>query len=375
MKIVIVLNASWNVYNFRLGLLRALEAEGHGIEVIAPRDAYSERIPYRFHDIKMEGKGMNPLKEILLLYRLYRLYGKLRPDLVLHFTPKPNIYGSIAARVRGIPSISNVAGLGSAFEGNRIVAAILKLMYKAALRYPRKVFFQNQEDLSLFVDLKLVAGEKTDRVPGSGIDVSLFQPVEGGGNPGRFVFLLASRMLWEKGVGEFVEAARMLKREGARAELRLLGSLDVQNPSAISREQMDEWEAEGAVAYLGFTDKVKDYMSDADCIVLPTYYREGVPRVLLEAAALGKPIIATDQIGCRDIVDDGENGYTCRPRDTRDLVGAMKRFMALTPAERATMGMNGRRKAIDEFDENLVIAKYREAILDLARFNTEIAHR
>lgn len=366
MKIAIVLNSGWNVYNFRLGLLRALEAEGHGIEVIAPKDAYSKRIPFPFHDIPMEGKGMNPFKETLLLYRLYRLYGKLRPDLVLHFTPKPNIYGSIAARMRGIPSISNVAGLGSAFGGNRILAVILKLMYKTALRFPRKVFFQNQEDLSLFVDLKLVAGGKTDRVPGSGIDVSLFHPVEAGGNPGGFVFLLASRMLWEKGVGEFVEAARILKREGARAELRLLGSLDVQNPSAISREQMDEWEAEGAVAYLGFTDKVKEYISEADCIVLPTYYREGVPRVLLEAAALGKPIIATDQIGCRDIVDDGENGFTCRPRDARSLADAMSRFMMLTPAERSEMGMKGRRKAVEGFDEKLVIAKYRDAIRSCA---------
>lgn len=366
MRVAMVLNASWNVYNFRLGLLEALRREGHEVQVIAPRDEYSERIPFPFYEIPMEGKGVNPLKEAALVWRLYALYRRLHPDVVLHFTPKPNIYGSIAARMLGIPSISNVAGLGSSFEGNPALAAILRILYRVALRFPAKIFFQNMEDQALFLRLRLVTEGKADRVPGSGVDVSRLRPSEAPPQKDGFVFLLASRMLWEKGVGEFVEAARILGEEGARAEFRLLGMLDAQNPYAIGRAQMDKWQADGWITYLGFTDSVPDHMRDADCVVLPTYYREGVPRVLLEAAALGKPLISTDQTGCRDILEDGRNGFVCKPKDARDLAGAMRRFMSLSAGERVAMGQESREKAVCGFDENLVIAKYRDAINSLA---------
>jgi glycosyltransferase involved in cell wall biosynthesis len=365
-RVAIVLNASWNVYNFRLGLLGALGREGYEIHVIAPHDEYTKRIPYPFHEMPMDGKGMNPFKETALVWRLYKLYRRLRPHVLLHFTPKPNIYGSIAGGMLGIPSICNVAGLGSSFEGNRVLALILRVLYRVALRYPFKVFFQNLEDQNLFYQLGLVAKEKSDRVPGSGIDVLKLQPRETSIERDCFTFLLASRMLREKGVVEFVEAARILKAGGTRAEFRLLGMLDVQNPSAISRMQMDGWQAEGSINYLGFTDRVADYMDEADCIVLPTYYREGVPRVLLEAAALGKPLISTQQAGCRDVLEDGRNGFTCKPRDALDLAHTMKRFMALSPEERAAMGRRSREKAVREFDENLVIGKYLEAIRSLS---------
>jgi glycosyltransferase involved in cell wall biosynthesis len=172
-------------------------------------------------------------------------------------------------------------------------------------------------------------------------------------------------MLWDKGVGQFVEAARLLKRRHPSAEFWLLGFLDVKNPAAISREQMAEWAAEGAVSYLGASDDVRREIAAAHCIVLPSFYREGVPKVLLEAAVMGRPIITTDTVGCREVVDHGVNGYLCQPRDVADLADKMAQFIALNPEDRAEMGRKGREKVTRDFDERIVIEKYLKVIEDL----------
>jgi glycosyltransferase involved in cell wall biosynthesis len=242
---------------------------------------------------------------------------------------------------------------------------LVRGLYRLALSRSAKVFFQNNDDLNLFVDSGLVRKEQTDRVPGSGVDLSRFSPQMMPAN-GRIRFLLIARLLWDKGVGEYVEAARILKRHGINAEFCILGFLDVKNPTAVSRSQMDDWVAEGLVSYLGETDDVRSFIAESDCVVLPSY-REGVPRSLLEAAAMGKAIIATDVVGCREVVDDSVNGYLCKPMDSGDLASKMEQLVKLTPEARHEMGRKGREKIEREFDEKIVIGKYLEAIAAISR--------
>jgi glycosyltransferase involved in cell wall biosynthesis len=207
----------------------------------------------------------------------------------------------------------------------------------------------------------LVKASKCDILPGSGVDTKRFRPTLKEEN-GKIRFLHISRMIWEKGIGEYVEAARRIKAKYPNVEFCLLGFLDVDNPGAISREQMDEWVEEGVINYLGVSDNVDEVISTADCIVLPSYYREGTPKTLLESASSGKPIITTDNVGCRDVVDHGVNGYLCEPRSSEDLAKKIEMFLALSEKEKRIMGANSRKKIKNEFDEKIVIGKYLDVL-------------
>lgn len=363
-KVLISINTAWNLINFRSGLIRALVFEGYEVVTAAPYDEYARQLKdlgCRYEPLPMDNNGTHPGKDLLLLWHLFKLMREEKPDVYLGYTVKPNIYGSIAARLLGIPVINNIAGLGAVFVNDSWLTNLVRGLYRLALSRSSKVFFQNNEDRQMFVSGGLVAETVTDRLPGSGINLSQFSPVP---LPGKQTirFLLIARMLWDKGVGEFVEAARLLNQRGLNAEFCLLGFMDVQNPGAISRPQMDEWIEEGIVRYLGTSDNVAMEISQADCIVLPSFYREGTPRTLLEAAAMARPIVTTDSVGCRDVVDDGINGYLCNPKDAVDLANKMSKIATLPPAEREAMGLRGRAKIEAEFDEQIVIAKYLEAI-------------
>jgi glycosyltransferase involved in cell wall biosynthesis len=237
--------------------------------------------------------------------------------VLLTYTPKVNIYGSIAAAILGIPVIANISGLGRAFTLGGWLEYVSRALYKLALSHPSVVFFQNEEDKQDFINAGIVDPSKSARLPGSGVDLSRFHPRGKTERANRFVFLLASRLLWDKGVGVFVDAARIVRSKVPQTEFRLLGFADVENPSAISRQQIDQWHAEGIVRYLGVTDDIAQHYANADCFVLPSIYREGVPRSLLEAASMALPIITTDTPGCRDAVDNGLTGLLCRARTAR----------------------------------------------------------
>lgn len=364
LRIAVVLNASWNIVNFRLGLLRALERDGHKIIVMAPRDGFSDRIPFEYHDLPMKPDGMNPVRELALLVRLIALYRRTRPDVTLQFTPKPNIYGSIAARFLGIPSISNIAGLGSMFNRSRAVRWCFLKLYRFALRSNATVFFQNREDLGFFVSMGLVSPRLAIRLPGSGIDLLRFVP-RPAARAGATRFLLVARLLYEKGVGDFAEAARRCRALGLPARFQLAGFLDAQNPGAVPRSEVERWVAEGVLEFLGPRDDVRDAMAEADCIVFPSFYREGVPRTLLEASAMGIPIIAYDNVGARDAVEQGRSGMLVPSRDIDALVEAIGSFTALPPEERLKLGAFGRGKMEREFDEGLVVQAYRAALAGL----------
>lgn len=362
-RVMIVLNTAWNLVNFRIGLIRALVAAGYEVVAVAPSDKYADGLATlgcRFIPIPMDNNGINPARDLLLLRRLFCLLRTERPNVYLGYTVKPNVYGSLAARALGIPVINNIAGLGTVFIRGGWLSLFVKSLYRLALSRSQKVFFQNNDDRQLFIRSRLVRDGVTDLLPGSGIDLIQFPPTPLPVNvPVRF--LLIARMLWDKGVGEFVEAARLLKQRGVGADFCLLGVLDLQNPVAISRQQMSAWVAEGVVNYLGVSDNVKVEIAQADCIVLPSY-REGTPRALLEAAAMARPIVTTDSVGCRNVVDDGINGYLCKPKNSSDLADKMLRILSMSHNEREVMGLRGREKVKREFDEKIVIRKYLEAI-------------
>lgn len=365
-KVVIALNTAWNLLNFRSGLIRALVAAGYEVVAVAPPDEYAERLSTlgcRFVPLPMDNQGTHPLRDLLLLLRFFWLMRFEVPDVYLGYTVKPNVYGSLAARALGIPVVNNIAGLGAVFIMGGWLNQLVKGLYRVALSRSRKVFFQNDDDRQLFITKRLVPEDVTDLLPGSGIDLAKFSPAPLPAKaPVRF--LLIARMLWDKGVGEFVEAARLLKQRGVDAEFCLLGFLDVQNPAAIPRQQMTNWVAEGAVRYLGVSDNVREEIAQADCVVLPSY-REGTPRTLLEAAAMARPIVTTDAVGCREVVDDGINGYLCKPKDASDLADKMEWIVSISHAQRETMGLRGREKVEREFDEQIVIDKYLSAIAEV----------
>jgi glycosyltransferase involved in cell wall biosynthesis len=370
-RVLISSNTAWSIHNFRSGLIRTMIDQGYHVTAVAPDDDYSQRVRALgcdFVSLPMDNHGTNPVRDLRLLGRYVSLLQAVRPAVYLGYTVKPNVYGSMAAHLLGIPAINNIAGLGTAFVDDNLVTRIVRGLYKCALHRSRHIFFQNADDRELFIRARLVPAERTERLPGSGIDLSRYRPdppAAARPSPRPFRFLLLARLLKYKGVMEYAEAARMVRRQCADTEFQLLGFLDEENPNAVSSETIKGWEEEGLIRYLGETDDVLPFLADADCIVLPSY-REGVPRTLLEAAAMARPIVATDATGCRDVVDDGVNGFLCPVRDAAGLAEKLMRMLRLPAERRLEMGWAGRRKVESEFDERIVIQKYLDAVKDIA---------
>jgi len=374
MRVAIVINTAWNIYNFRMGLVRALLAEGMQVVAIAPSDGYEKELKRNgceFVSVPMEKTGTNPWKEFKIILRLYRAYKKAKPDIILHFTIKPNTYGSIAAKWLGIPIINNVSGLGTVFLNSGLVSKIALAVYRYTFRYPNKVFFQNEFDRELFLNKGLVAREVTEVIPGSGIDLKKFiaSPKEQNGNT--FTFLMISRLLVDKGVYDFIEAIKSLKEKRPELHFQLLGPVDPEHKRGISNEELQEWIDEEWVEYLGTTDDVRPFISNADCIVLPSY-REGTPKTLLEAASMQKPLIATDVPGCNSIVVNNYNGYLCNLKDPIDLAKKMNKMADLDSVQITEFGKNSRKKVEDDFDEKIVVSKYLKSINKIANIGNEI---
>jgi len=363
MRIAVVLNTSWNIYNFRMSLVRTLLTQGHEVHTIAPRDNFTSLLAEEgciHHDVKMDSRGANPIKDSALIAELFFIYRKIKPDIILHYTIKPNVYGTIAAAMLRIPVINNVCGLGTVFLKNNLVSAIAIFLYKISFRFANKVFFQNPEDLKLFVNKKMVRPEAVDLVPGSGIDLEKFRPVPFKRNE-TFTFLLISRLITDKGIHDFIEAVRSLRKEGLKARFQILGAMDPEHKRGIPVQTVRAWIETDTIEYLGTTNDVRSFIQEADCVVLPSY-REGTPRTLLEAASSAKPIIATDVPGCNHVVVDHYNGFLCRMKDSADLAEKMKRLAGCDDGQLATFGRNGRIKMESEYDESLVINKYLRAL-------------
>ncbi|HTH55103.1 MAG TPA: glycosyltransferase family 4 protein [Cyclobacteriaceae bacterium] len=363
MRIAIVLNTSWNIYNFRMNFVKALLAQGHEVHTVAPHDDYTQFLVEAgcvHHDLKMDSRGANPIKDLLLIFELLGKYRLIKPDVILHYTVKPNVYGTLAAGLLRIPTINNVCGLGTIFLKKNWISSFAIALYKLAFLFPKKVFFQNPDDLNLFVSSKLIKPEMADILPGSGIDLNHFKPAAFTRNK-KFTFLLISRLISDKGIHEYIEAIQQLKSSGVEARFQLLGSKDPNHKRGIPLKVIDGWTDSGLVEYLGTTQDVRPFITQADCVVLPSY-REGTPRTLLEAASIAKPIITTDVPGCHHVVSDGYNGLLCEIKNGGDLAKKMKMLMGFSDDTLKSMGLNGRKKIESEFDETIVIKKYLRAI-------------
>jgi len=329
------------------------------MSTLAPQDESSANLQdagCRHIHLEMDNEGVNPISDLVMKRRLSKLYGEINPNLILHYTIKPVIYGSMAAAKLGIPFINNITGLGTAFIKTNWLTWLVQGLYRVSQKNAVHVLFQNADDRELFKREKLISEDVPQEViPGTGIDTDYFK-VRPYPESYPVTFLLIARMLWDKGVGEFVEAARQIKLEFSDVRFQLLGFLDVINRTAISRQQMQVWEDEGIIEYLGQTKDVRPYTRDAHCVVLPSY-REGLPRTLLEAAAMGRPIITTDVTGCREVVDHGVNGYLCKERDTNDLAEKMRDMIKLSIDERREMGLRGRKMMEQNFDQRIIVEK------------------
>ena len=365
--VVIAANSDWNIVTFRQGLIRAIQAAGYDPLILAPSDPGSEqrmqqlgvdRIP-----VDIERSGLNPLADFRLLLQYRRLLKEFAPAAFLGFTIKPNIYGCIAARFARIPAVANVSGLGTVFLKSGLLERFVVPMYRYALSRADLVFFQNPDDRRLFVERRVVRAEQTRIIPGSGINLDDYPPAELPDGPP--IFLLIARLLGDKGVREFVQAARALGEDLPGARFQLLGPMDAHNRTSISPAELDTWVAQGDIEYLGSTDDVRPFVAKATAVVLPSY-REGLPRSLLEGAAMARPLIATDVPGCRELVEDGVNGFLCAARDSGSLAEAMRRFTHLSPESRRWMGDAARSTVEERYSETFVVRAYLEALEELA---------
>jgi glycosyltransferase involved in cell wall biosynthesis len=367
LRITLVCNTAWAIYTYRQGLIRELVARGVEVTVLAPRDRTFDLLGAmgcRCIDLPVASKGTNPRDDLRTLWALYRHYRSIRPHIVFHYTIKPNIYGSIAAKLAGVDSVAVTTGLGYVFIQQSRAAQVAKKLYRFAFRFPREVWFLNRDDQAAFVDQKLlVHPERARLLHGEGVDLEQFAFTPLPDKP-HFDFVLIGRLLWDKGVGEYVEAARRLRARYPQARFRLLGPVGVDNPSAITRDEVAAWEQEGVIEYLGEAHDVRPFIAAADCVVLPSY-REGVPRTLMEASAMGRPIVATDVPGCREVVADGVNGLLCEVRNAQSLAERLAQMLDMSGAARRAMGERGRQKVAAEFDERVVIEKYKDLVRNL----------
>lgn len=371
MKILFVSNTSWYLYNFRLRLMESLIEKGNIVIVAAPYDECSEKLKKKrigFIPIELDRKKINPTKDLKFFWRLYNIYKKEKPDLVLHHTLKPNICGAVAAKIAKIKCINNVTGLGWVFMRENVLFRVAKLLCKFSFNFCEKVFLLNEDDLRFFERNKILNKSKSLLIK-EGVNTSFFHPdscEKFNKSKNFFIFLFIGRLLWDKGVGEFINAARILKRKYLNAQFWLLGPIDKGNPSGIPEEKVKEWQQLGLIKYLGMVEDVRPFICQSDVVVSPSFYREGIPRSLLEAASMGKPLIATNFVGCKEIVDHGINGFLVPIKDSKALANAMMKMIEIGEDKRKQMGKAGRQKILTEFDEKILITKYLGIIDEIA---------
>ena len=353
-KVLFLVNHDVVIYNFRLELVERLINDGYEVHISSP---YGERIDDLvslgaiFHDITMDRHGMNPISELKLLLSYRRLFEEVKPDMVLGYTIKPNIYGAMAAGWRNIPFVANITGLGTAVENPGISQKLMLLLYKIAFRKIQKVFFQNTENQQFFIDHKIALG-KHGLLPGSGVNLERFTLKEyPNGDTIRFAFI--SRIMKEKGIDQYLEAAEAIKEKYPNTEFHICGFCETEYEG-----KLNEFNDNGTVIYHGMLRDVAGFLDDIHCVVHPTYYPEGLSNVLLEASASGRPIITTDRSGCREVIEDGVNGYMIPQKDSKALIEAIDKFMQLDYESKKAMGIAGRKKVEKEFDRQIVVNKY-----------------
>lgn len=354
-KIVIIASYARSLINFRGDLIMAMVKLGHEVICLGPEAGFErplQEMGADYRQIPLHRTGLNPLKDIKTLFALLRVLKEIKPDAVFSYTVKPIVYGSIASHLAGVHQMyAMISGLGYVFAGQslkqRLLTQLVALLYRQGLKYNRVVFFQNPDDLYLFVDKGIMPKTvKPILVNGSGVNIEKFAFSPPKLSP--VTFLLTARLIKDKGILEYVEAARLLKQKYPTAKFQLLGPLDT-NPAAITKEQLNQWMKEGVIEYLGKTNDVRPFIAESSVFVLPSFYREGIPRSILEAMSMGRPIITTDAPGCRETVVDGRNGFLVSVKDVSALKSAMEKFI-LEPDLIVQMGKQSRIIAEEKYD-------------------------
>jgi glycosyltransferase involved in cell wall biosynthesis len=371
-KVLFFANTEWYLYNFRLPLAKYLRAHGFEVVMLSPVGPYGallEAEGFRWIGLDMNRRSLNPARELALIKRISAVYAAEKPAIVHHFTIKCVVYGSLIARWHGVRNrVNAVTGMGYVFSDDgykaRLLRPLVRNLIKAALGGEgSRLILQNKDDLAAFIAADLATHQHTHLIRGSGVDVSRFRPRELDHTRRVMRVLLASRLLWEKGIEEYVEAANLIKAQKLPIEFLLAGSPDPGNPGSVAPAQLVKWQEAGAVHYLGHVSDMPQLLADIDVAVLPSY-REGVPRSLLEAAACGIPIITTDVPGCREVVRHGVNGFLIPPRNAAALAASVKRLYE-EPADRVRMGRAGRETVLSDFDQRIVFEQTYAVYQDL----------
>lgn len=364
-KIAVIENGLLSTYTMREGLMRALQEHNYEVYVLTHTNQFQPEVEAMKLKVVAVGSGnINPLKVFSYVRKLRRAMKKIDPEICLTFSIRPAIWGNLVARRLRIPVITNITGIGPLFTSKNIVYRIIRSIYPYALQKTRKVFFQNADDRELFINRKFVAAEKTDLIPGSGVDSCKFKPLPSLKKSDKdFTFLFIGRLIRDKGVLEFLEAAQIIKSKFPNVIFKIIGPLWHQNlkSNQLSKSVIDQYVSDGIIIYDGEKWDVRKDIADADCIVLPSY-REGISNVLLEAAAMEKPCIATNVTGCKEIIADGDTGLLCKVRDSVDLAKKMKQMYQMEKDDLKKMGKKARQKVMLEFDKQIVISKYLDAI-------------
>lgn len=374
MKIVLFANTDWYLYNFRLSTAQQLRSLGADVVMVSPPGDFGARfadhgIPWR--TLPMKRSSLNPLREAWVLRALARLLASEKPDLLHSFTAKCAVYGALAGRMAGVPAMVNaVAGMGYVFASESLKARVLRPMLGALMRGSlghgnSRVILQNPDDADLFTELRLAPAEKIRVIRSSGVDITRFSPAPRAPSTRPLCVLLAARLLREKGVGEFAEAALMLKRQGRQVDFLLAGTPDPGNPSSVQREEVEDWQRLGALRWLGHVEDMPALMRRVDVMALPSYYREGVPKSLIEGAASGLALVTTDLPGCREVVaEDGIDGLHVQPRSASSLAAALARLDDDRELLRR-LGDRARQQALQHFDLRGVIRQTLEVYDEL----------
>ena len=362
-KIILFGNTDWYLFNFRRSLAEQLRKDGHDLLLISPAGEYGERLQalgYRWQALPMKRRSLNPLREFLLVAHLVRLFRAERPDIVHGFTIKAAVYGAIAGKIARVAGMVNsVNGLGFVFIGDQLKARLLRSAVRPAMRFAfsgrnSRVIVQNPTDRDQLIRERIIAAGNIRLIPGSGVDCYLFSPAGNAGKEDEPIrVLLPARLLWDKGIGEFVEAVRILGRDVIL--FQIAGEVDEGNPAAIDPDQAMAWQNEGVVELLGHVDDMAGIIRSVDMVVLPSY-REGLPKSLLEAAACGKAIVTTDVPGCRDVVEHNVSGLIVPVRDSQALADAIG-TLADNSERRAGMGAAARSRALKEFDKDIIVRR------------------
>lgn len=355
LHVLIVANTSWNIYNFRLNVIRLFIEKGCRVTVAAPVDEFI-RYTEEFEDLThiglkhLDRDSINPFKDLRLIFELYRLYHRLRPDLVLHYTVKPNIYGGIAAWFASVPSLAVITGLGYPFIHGGFPGKITSILYRISNHFHRRIIFENLDDLELFTSKNMLDPDKGFSIKGCGVDINYYNPDYSFRSNGKVTFTFIGRLLYDKGIREFIEAAHLVKKQNPDVRFWLIGQIDEENPAAIKKSDLVEWVKDPNIDYLGSKEDVRPYIIKSDCIVLPSY-REAIARSVTEAMSMAKPVIGTDTAGLREAIVDKVNGYLVEVKNASSLARAMLDFISLSTEDRAEMGRKGRMKVEAEFDD------------------------